>query len=83
MQQITKEQAKQQITMALEIARAIIETVHELHPNPVASGVVYSMLMGHGISLDTYERLVEMAVNSGQIKRGPMHTLIKGDKATN
>ena len=63
---------KQQIAAALEVTRAIAETIRELKQVP--SGHLYARLMGH-MSLSQYEQIITALVNTGLVERTGDHLL--------
>lgn len=77
---MTKEELKRQVTMVVEVSRAIIDTVHETYVVDQSGSpetMIYLALQSKfGLSLQTYQELIELCLKSGKIKRGPMHTLL-------
>ena len=63
-----------QVNAAVQVLAAIIETVEEMHPQPVPKGVVYAALM-NSVSLNAFNSLIEVGVKAGRLKHGPMDTL--------
>ena len=57
------------IEATLLAIRAIIETVRESGPMGAPRGPMYAAFMSHGCSLETFERLEALAVDSGIIER--------------
>lgn len=56
----------QEIKAGLNIVRAVADTVRELGRAP--RGVLYSALMGRGISLTSYEQIEGILVRAGLVR---------------
>lgn len=65
---------KAQLLAAIEVMNTIVEIVQSTGNNGCPSGHIYAALMGT-MSIDTYERMINLLVEAGKIKRGPMHLL--------
>lgn len=63
---------KRQIQAALEVTRAIAETIRELKEVP--SGQLYAHVMG-SMSLHQYEQIINALVNAGLVERTDSHLL--------
>lgn len=63
------ETTTQQARAAMELMRAVAETIREMGPEGAPSGVVYSALMGFGVSLSTYTTIVSKLVEWGFVKQ--------------
>lgn len=62
------------------LVAVVVETVEDAHPNPMPEGHLYLALTGIDLNIDQYQRLICLAVGTGQIQRGPYpHTLTVGD----
>jgi hypothetical protein len=65
---MTAEQAK---ALLRHTADAIVETVEEAGDRGAPGGVLYAALMGQGMTLDLFERIMARLVEVGQLtKRG-------------
>lgn len=69
-----KQQIKQQIDAVLQTVRAIIDAVKEAGPIGIPSGNIYAVLMG-AMTLEQYERLLKLALDSGVIQQDSSHRL--------
>lgn len=77
--ELTKEQerAKELLTLMMS---AIINTVREAGPGGAPSGPIYAALMGHGCSLELYQRIMATLVEKRILRqRGHVYYFI-GDQ---
>lgn len=63
--------------LILILATFILETVEEMSPAPVPEGPMYAAFQAKGIPLEVFQKAVQKAMDTGDIKRGPVaHTLV-------
>ena len=56
-----------QATDAVKVIQAVAETIREVGSCP--AGMVYAALMTKGCSLPAFEKIIDVLVNSGVVKR--------------
>ena len=63
--------------LATQLINMVVETVEDIHPDPVPVGVLYSYLMSVGITFQDFQSIIILALASGRIRKGSMpHTLV-------
>lgn len=76
---MSKEHVNNAIEAWAKIAKAIIETI-ELCPNGAPAGQLYAAVMTVGVSLEDFERLMEMIYKTGWVRKQG-HLYYPGKKA--
>jgi hypothetical protein len=56
-------------TLAIQIAKAVVETVQEAGATGAPSGILYAALMTRGFTIETFERLMALLVRTGLVIR--------------
>lgn len=65
-----------QLEVFARLVGAVVETVREVN-EPVPESTIYLAFQSKGLSHNVFTVVVDAAVRTGQIKRGPMpHTLV-------
>jgi hypothetical protein len=62
-------QTTQAAALVTQVIMAVADTIREMGPQGAPSGVIYSALMGMGISLNAYQRIVSLLVQSGRVEQ--------------
>lgn len=57
----------------LAAIKALAEAIHDAGPQGIPSGTLYAAFMAHGISLESYNRLLDAIVRTGLVKVEPSH----------
>ena len=60
--------SEQAVQAVRQIATIIEETAREAGPLGAPSGLVYAALMGVGITLDTYQAILDAMVQAGRVR---------------
>lgn len=75
---LTTEQAKDQIRAIIHVAQAMVDTVRDLHPEPVPTGIMYAAYMQAGGSYNDFMQLIEMLCKVERLKRVGNHCVVLG-----
>lgn len=62
--------------LIITLIQTIDEAVRLAGPDGIPSGHLYAMLISAGIDLATYERLLGILIEAGQIRREDSHLLV-------
>lgn len=63
----------EQVKASIRVVQAIADAIRDLKQIP--SGHLYGRLMGH-LSLQDYERIIDVLVNAGVVREDPSHLLV-------
>ena len=65
----------EQFRAAVMLCEAFLEAIKTAGPNGIPEGTLYAMVMGQGVSLGTFERIVGILIEAGKVsKRGHVLT---------
>lgn len=76
---LTQEQAKDQIRALIHVAQAIVDTVRDVHPEPVPTGIMYAAYMQAGGGLNDFMQLIEILCKVKRLKRVANHCVVLGE----
>lgn len=78
--ELSKDDAKFLIDTARQLARAVIDTVADVYPDPAPEGPMYAAWMAKGLSLHTFQKIMARLVEIEALVYIGNHEFILGKK---
>lgn len=78
MPELNREQMKNQIRALIAVAQAIVDTVRDVHPEPVPTGIMCAAYMESGGDINSFTQLIDMLCEVNRLKKVGNHCVVLG-----